>query len=145
VVIILEKLINKPKKTITIMKDMLLIFAMLFLFTGCNEEEAKQQETSVYNKWNLIKFEPGLSPTETFSEGKITWLFQQENKLKVEIDNSVSSSPIKSTGEYGFSLNGNRISIGNIEYDYSINENTLIISDDPSSDGFKATFSKAIE
>jgi len=127
------------------MKNMYLILSVLFLFTGCNEEEAKPQETSIYNKWNLVKFEPGLSPTETFSEGEITWFFQQQNKLNVEIDNSISSSPIKPNGEYQFSLSGNSISIENMKYDFSINEDTLIISDDPSSDGFKATFSKAIE
>jgi len=127
------------------MKNIFLILSMFFFFTNCSEQKVTQEENLIYNKWYLVKFEPGLSPTETFNEGKVIWLFQQENKLKVEIDNSVSSSPIKPIGEYEFSLNGNRISIGNIEYDYSINENTLIISDDPSSDGFKATFLKAIE
>ena len=32
-----------------------------------------------------------------------------------------------------------------MQYDFSIIENILIISDDPSSDGFKATFSKETE
>jgi len=54
-------------------------------------------------------------------------------------------SLIKSTGEYEFSLSGNLISIDNLEYDFSINGNILVISDDPSSDGFKATFSKVTE
>lgn len=127
------------------MKNIYLTLSIFLLFTNCSEQEIIQKENPIYNKWSLVKFEPGLSPTETFNEGKVEWFFQQSNKLKVEIDNSISSSPIKPNGEYVFSLNGNRISIDNIEYDYSINENTLIISDDPSSDGFKATFSKVIE
>ena len=127
------------------MKNIFLILTAFFFFTGCCREVVKQQENSIYSKWHLVKFEPGLSPTQIFIEGKIIWLFQQQNKLKVEIDNTVSSSPIKSTGEYEFSLNGNRISIDHVKYDFSISEKTLIISDNPSSDGFKATFSKAIE
>jgi len=124
---------------------MSLILTILFMFTGCNKEEVKQQENLILGQWSLIKFEPGFSPTENFTNGKVIWLFQQPNKLKVEIANTVSFSPIKSTGEYEFSLSGNLISIDNLEYDFSINGNILVISDDPSSDGFKATFSKVTE
>lgn len=124
---------------------MYLILSVLFLFTGCNEEETKQQENSIYKQWNLIKYEPGFSPTENFSENQIIWHFQQTNILKIQVDNAVSTPPLKTDGEYDFSINGNRVSINNMEYDFSISESTLIISDDPSSDGFKATFSKLVE
>ena len=127
------------------MKKMFLILSIFFLITGCNEEEIKQQENSIYNQWSLIKYEPGLSPTENFNVSQISWNFQQTNILKIQIDNTVSTPPLKTEGEYDFSLNGNRISIGDMEYDFSINENTLIISDDPSSDGFRVTFSKDTE
>ena len=127
------------------MKNMYLISSVLFLFTGCNEEEAKQQENSIYNQWSLIKYEPGLSPTENFNVNQIYWDFQQTNILKVQVDNTVSTPPLKKEGQYNFSINGNRLSINKIEYDFSIIENTLTISDDPSSDGFKATFSKGAE
>ena len=127
------------------MKNMYLILSVLFLFTGCNEEETKQQESSIYNQWSLIKYEPGLSPTENFNVNQISWNFQQTNILKIQVDNTVSTPPLKTEGEYDFSINGNRVSINNMEYDFSISENTLIISDNPSSDGFKATFSKEME
>ena len=52
------------------------------------------------------------------------------------------SSPIKLIGEYEFSLNKNIINIDNSKYDFLITENTLVISNDPSADGFIATFSK---
>ena len=35
------------------MKNMYLILSVLFLFTGCNEEEAKQQENSLISTWQL--------------------------------------------------------------------------------------------
>ncbi len=124
---------------------MILILSIFFLITGCNEEEAKQQGNSIYGKWSLIKYEPGFSPTENFSVNQISWSFEQTNVLKIQVDNTISTPPIKSEGQYDFSLNDNRVTIDNVEYDFSINENTLIISDDPSSDGFKATFLKATE
>lgn len=51
---------------------------------------------------------------------------QTTNKLQVQVNNSVNTPPLKTTGEY----------------DFSINENILIISDDPSADGFRATLTK---
>ena len=125
------------------MKNMYLILAVLFFFTSCNKEKEQEQENSIYGKWYLLKFEPGISPTETFIEGEIVWTFKQENKLIIELGNDVSSSPIEPTGEYKFLVNKNRISIGNREFDYSKNEDTLIISNNPSADGFRATFTKS--
>ncbi|MEN8913313.1 MAG: hypothetical protein ABF257_05625 [Polaribacter sp.] len=127
------------------MKNMFLILSMFFFITSCNEEETKQQENSIYNQWSLIKYEPGLSPTENFNVSQISWNFQQTNILKIQVDNTIITPPLKTEGEYDFSINGNRVSINNMIYDFSISENTLIISDNPSSDGFKATFSKVIE
>ena len=37
------------------MKNMFLILTMLFLYTGCNEEDTKQQEKSIYGTWQLIE------------------------------------------------------------------------------------------
>ncbi len=127
------------------MKSMYLILSMFFFITSCNEEETKQQENSIYNQWSLIKYEPGLSPTENFNVSQISWNFQQTNILKIQVDNTIITPPLKTEGEYDFSINGNRVSINNMIFDFSISENTLIISDNPSSDGFKATFSKVIE
>ena len=43
---------------------MFLILSIFLLITGCSEEETKQQENSIYGQWSLIKYEPGLAPTE---------------------------------------------------------------------------------
>lgn len=37
------------------MKTMYLILTMFLFITGCNEEEAKQQENSIYGTWQLTK------------------------------------------------------------------------------------------
>ena len=123
------------------MKNTYLILIILSVFTGCNEEKVRHQENSIFGKWSLIRYEAGFSPTEDFSNGEVIWLFKQPNKLKVETHNTMSS-PIKLIGQYEFSLNKNIINIDNSKYDFLITENTLVISNDPSADGFIATFSK---
>ena len=35
------------------MKNMFLILTIFFFITGCGEEEAKQQETSIYGTWQI--------------------------------------------------------------------------------------------
>lgn len=132
------------------MKYLLLSFLVLFFISSCNEDrikqdELQQKENSIYNKWDLVKYEPGFSPIQNFNSGQIYWDFQQNNILQVEVDNSIDNAPLKINGEYAFSIDEDRISIDNTAYDFSINNNELIISDDPSSDGFKITFSKRLE
>ncbi len=126
---------------------------MLLAFTNCNEdkpnEDKPNEDNSIYHKWDLVKISGGFY-VKNYDEGKITWEFQQNNTLKVEIDNSVDvrypNLYLISTGEYQFSLNGDhRISIYNsvheYKYDFSLYGNALIISDDPEVDGPVATFS----
>ena len=67
---------------------MFLILSIFLLITGCSEEETKQQENSIYGQWSLIKYEPGLAPTENFSVNQISWDFKHTNILKIQIDNT---------------------------------------------------------
>lgn len=127
------------------MKPIILILGILFSLAGCSNDKIEKQEIDITGLWHLMKFEPGLSPTEKFSKNQIIWRFQQANTLIIQIDGTVSSPPLKTNGKYNFSVNGNRVTIDNKKYDFSINKNTLIISDDPSADGFKATFLKVTE
>ena len=98
------------------------ILSMFFIITSCSKEETKQQENSIYSQWSLIKYEPGFSATENFSSEQITWTFEQAGVIQVVVDISVNTPPIKTIGEYNFSIVENTISIDNIEYDFSINK-----------------------
>ena len=73
------------------------------------------------------------------------WNFQIDGNLIVEVENIVDTPPILEDGSYTYSLNNNKITINNVEYDYSLSDNELIVSDDPASDGFRATFVKINE
>jgi hypothetical protein len=123
------------------MKNIFLILSILLSFINCSNN-IDNNENSIIGTWNLLKFEPGFSPTENFNNGDIIWVFQQNETVNITIDTSISSSPIKPSGNYNYSLSESRILIGDTEYDYEFNKNILIISDNPSADGFRAEFSK---
>ncbi len=122
------------------MKNLILIFSMLLSLTSCTSNDTSKQENLLIGTWNLMKFENGFSPTENFSNGDIIWNFQENGN--VSINSLMTNSPIKPNGSYNYSLTGNRILIGDTEYDYEFNNSILFISDNPSADGFKATFTK---
>ena len=122
------------------MKTLIFMCIALISLSSCSDSN-KTEDISIFRKWNLIKFEGGFSPTEKFNEGIIIWEFQQNNTVKIVNDNSISSPPIKPNGEYNFSINGSKILIDNLEFDFILENSSLIISNNPSSDGFKATFS----
>lgn len=130
---------------------MYLILSVLFLFTGCHEEEAKQQENSIYGTWSLIKYEPGFSPTENFSENQIIWTFNSNNSLNVliSIGTEVSDKlPLNSNGEYIYAANNNELIINNNQgFKYEITNNELIMSTfvGLEADGMRITFKKRTE
>lgn len=130
------------------MKHTIVFLAVLFSLSSCNSEKEKMeeikevQETEVLSTWTLIKFEPGFSPIKNYDEGLILWTFRENQELNVSIDEEVDSNPIKSTGKYTFSISEGKITIDNLEFDYNIENDTLIISDNPAADGFRATFVK---
>ena len=123
------------------MKNFVIILSVIFSFTTCSYNSNENDENTIIGAWTLIKFEPGFSPVENFNEGKILWEFQKNGILNITIDTSISSTPIKSGGSYKYSLTGSRILIGNTQYDYEFKNSFLIISNNPSADGFRAEFS----
>ena len=60
------------------------------------------------------------------------------------MNQSISSTPVLPTGEHLFSINEDPIIIDDMEFDYEIDNNLLIISDDPSADGFRIELIKLI-
>lgn len=73
-------------KETNIMKNIYLILAMLFLFTGCSEEKVKQQENPIYGTWKLTSFvnqstDTILVESDFSNSNEITIMFKQELKF----------------------------------------------------------------
>lgn len=63
------------------MKKMFLILSILFLFTGCNHEDPKQQENSIYGTWKLIEIyqgDGGSNPQWTTVNSGYTYTFNND-------------------------------------------------------------------
>lgn len=113
----------------------------MFSFISCSNNSDENDENIIIGSWSLIKFEPGFSPIEYFDKSQIIWVFQKNGIVYITINTSISSTPIKSSGSYNYSLTESRIIIDNTQYDYYFKNGFLIISDNPSADGFRAEFS----
>lgn len=121
------------------MKSLFLLTLLSFL-CSCTDDNQKEADGRIVNAWYLNKYEPGFSPIEYFEDGQIIWTFNSNGSLQIEVDSSIENPPLKSSGEYVYSVDGNLIMIDNLTYDYAIKSNSMTISDDPSSDGFRLSF-----
>lgn len=63
------------------MKNMYLILSIFFLIVGCDEEETKQQENSIYGTWKLIEIyqsDGGNNPKWTSVNNGYTYTFSND-------------------------------------------------------------------
>jgi len=81
---------------------MYLIITVLFFFTGCSEEETKQQENSIYGTWKLIEVysnigngenswnevDVGYTYTMNIDNSFLSTKYNECNSGKFEIDNA---------------------------------------------------------
>ncbi len=125
-----------------VMKLRLLLTCIIFSMLGCSDDNNGNAENNIIGTWSLTKFEAGFSPFQDFNKGVVVWIFQQNGMVNITVDDSVLSIPIKPTGSYVYSLIGSKITIGDDEYDFQFTNGLLIISDNPSANGFRAEFSK---
>ncbi len=91
------------------MKNMYLILTMLFLFTGCNEEESKQQENSIYGTWQLTK-RTGNNADDTPNDWENVnngFILKFEDNLTFESNESTICENSLNTGEFSLSTTNN--------------------------------------
>jgi hypothetical protein len=130
------------------MKTLIFIFLSVFSLFSCsknNDDSTNQQTNDLLSTWKLVKFEPGFSPTNNYTN-EIQWTFTANTvNVVIQSGTNVSGSlPLNNSGTYSYSLNGNQIIIDNITYKYEILNNVLKIEDllGQTSDGKKITFNK---
>jgi len=109
---------------------MYLILSVFILFTGCNEEEVKQQENSLIGTWQLVERFDGGSPVpiQIIEEGEI---------LVFGEDSSYSNNSYQCNGTY--IINNSIIEISAqcvtqdlIKFSYSFENNALKLTGSPS-------------
>ncbi len=121
----------------------LLNFSLIFSF-ACKDSESLKQANELNGTWNLIRYQNGFSPIERFNADEINWKIQNTIlTVTVNIDLDVSSQiPYKNSGVYELIVRDKLIIIENEEYDYSIDENSLILDQESSSGGPQIKFER---
>ena len=99
------------------MKNRFLILTIFFFITGCGEEEAKQQETSIYGTWQLKEQRLG-------NVGNLpTTVFEFSNKHLMTFRKNNTFSMSRSSCQNGGLVNGS-FSLGT-EYSYNFVETSF--------------------
>ncbi len=97
------------------MKNMILILSVLFFFTGCNEEEIKQEEqdNSIYGTWQLVSF-----INESINSILLESDFQNSNQITIDFkeDMSFIGSTVRNNffGNYSLKRNDGELILMNI-------------------------------
>jgi hypothetical protein len=125
------------------------LFLAFFLF-GCekssNDVQANQQADILTGVWCLKNYSPGFGPQEVFNPNDIIWQFNSNNTLTVTINATLQSNsgvPITSNSNVTYSLvNSTSVTIQNVLYNLSIQNNKLILDTNPSADGKRIEFDK---
>ena len=112
------------------MKNMYLILSVLFLFTGCSEEETKQQENSIYGTWQLVeRFDGGSpNPIQIIENGEIL-VFGQDNSY---FNNSYQCNGTYNINNSIIEILAQCVSQDLIKFSYSLENNELKLTNSPS-------------
>lgn len=115
------------------------------MLMSCEKENPKEHE-QIYANWTLVKVTTGFSPAENYDAKDIVWHFSSNSELTITNNISLSKNSnvtIKESGKYSYVFEeDNKIKIEKSLYNYSIDNNNLIISFQEASDGPRMEFVK---
>jgi hypothetical protein len=91
------------------MKNLSFLLIFIYLFTACTKSDdspivSEEPANELVGKWKMLEFRPGLGPTGIYN-GEMTWLFNNNNTLDVNIVNGTSlwhNFPMRNTGNYPY-------------------------------------------
>ena len=122
-----------------------LIFIITVTLMSCEKENPKEH-VKIYANWTLVKVTAGFSPVENYDAKDIMWHFSSNSELTITNNISLSKNSnvtIKESGKYSYVFEEeSKIKIEELLYNYSINNNNLIISFQEASDGPRMEFVK---
>lgn len=126
------------RKTSFKMKNTLLYTCLvLSMVTSCSTNDV-EQETSLFREWSLIEAQAGFSEKEQYEIGDIIWSFENNRNLKIELNTSIPNSsrlPFKAEGSHRFLIKDNLIQFHDLEMQYKVDGNSLILLKDTAYDG----------
>ncbi|NNF82628.1 MAG: hypothetical protein HKO96_02450 [Flavobacteriaceae bacterium] len=125
------------------MKKITTYIILLFFVFSCNDDDINNDQ--FLGTWSLINYQCCKFSPEIFSPERINYTFFPNFSLDVQITGELGNEslvPIQENGIYSYSLELNKITIDGREYDYSFEEDLLILMDNPEADGPIIIFTK---
>ena len=122
------------------MRSLFVLLACLTL-VACSDEKVTKKHLIV-DQWNITQFSAGMGGMWTYDENDIVWEFKSNNKVTVTINGSVTIAPILNVGTHEYQIIGDKIILNETEYDFTIEDESLIISFHPEVDGTQLQLSR---
>lgn len=124
--------------------------SFLFLLSSCESNDNPELDTTDVNealigKWALLSLFGGWAPTEIFTDDEVIWNFYSADLLQISINTELSDKtrlPFTTDTIVHYACDSIYISIGNNEYKYSVEDETLKIDGGVSYDGIMMIFEK---
>ncbi|MFC4633467.1 hypothetical protein ACFO3O_06090 [Dokdonia ponticola] len=122
------------------MKNKIVYFLLFIgLLTSCSTDDEKNTAVAsdLNGTWEMTSYVAFLPDLPEINSNEIKWTFDIDaNQLSIVNTIEAAYPYILASGNYSnLLITANTITIAGIEYDYTIENEILIISDDPESDG----------
>ncbi|WP_052599892.1 hypothetical protein [Aureispira sp. CCB-QB1] len=130
-----------------IWKLVLLSLLAVLMFSSCKKEEPINSPSNrLHGEWNLMQYSAGLAGLENYNKDDVTWTFNSNGTVDVVINVALNNShmPIQSNTTDTYIMNGTKVKLASIDYDYDISfdNGKLILSNSPAVDGPSILFER---
>lgn len=116
------------------MKKGMLFLMLIGIITSCSKEDKTNKDLN--GEWEMTSYVAFLPSLPAINENDIKWTFDVPNNKLSVINKIESQYPyILASGNYDINVTSKTVTILSVEYDYSIENGTLSISNNPELDG----------
>lgn len=105
------------------------------MLVSCSDDDSPQINPELNKTWEMISYVAFMPEIPEINEGDILWTIDIYNK-KLTVENNIQEQYpyMTPSGTYEIEITYNTITTSFFEYDYNIQDNTLIVSDEWESD-----------
>ena len=125
----------------------LVLICSIFLGVGCEKDPPFFDANSIVGSWSLSEANLGWGGYETYESNQIVWKFGTDQQLKVTVQEGLSVNqniPFSNSqlGVYSYLASDSTLIIDGQLFHLLLENNLLIIDQNPALDGIQLSFSK---
>lgn len=120
---------------------LLLMFILAAIFTGCSNDDDQTESSDLNGTWKLVNFTAFIETIPEIQDNEVIWTFELEsNQLHVVNNSPEGDAFIYTSGNYDLQVYQDSLRIDSRKFDYQIDADSLILSDNPELDGPRLKF-----